>query len=204
MVAFGGFRVPKKKDYEDMYFDFDWGEETNYTALSIQNDMKKASPETTTGIRALLIASVVTSRGKRQSPSSVLEELLKKKRRTNPDVRAHIEDAWNVLTEPIETASLNIDTLGTLLTTKHRSNKGVSETLKYQLSVTYESFLDAWTAWADMICGFRTVATKVFGATKQTELTDYMHRGMRRGQILQAFGDDIKPPEADDTDEDDE
>lgn len=177
------------------FFDFEWGKDGWDKARVVQQQLVRRDEQVLSAVSGVLMASVVTARGRRLSPSSVLERLINSKRQTNGIIVDHLVDAWNIMSDQSEACSDRIDVLTELITAKHRNKTGVSETLKYQLTQTYESFVDFWVTIADMMTGFRTVCTKIFAVGDTVGVGDYLHRGMTRSQLLQAFGHELKSPD---------
>ncbi len=184
------------------YYDFDWGEEGYSKAARVHKLIAKNDETVVVGITSLMIASVVTARGRRLSPSSAIEGLLRLKRKSNPTIIEKLTDAWNIVAEQADETDARLTILLELINPRHRSKSGVSDTLSSQLNVTYESFLDFWVVLADMACGLRSVITRVFGdATAVEGVVGYLNQGMTRSQLLRAFGAELKAPD-DDTEED--
>lgn len=180
------------------YYDFDWGEEGYSKAARVHKLLAKNEETVVVGITSLMIASVVTARGRQLSPSSTIESLLRLKRKSNPTIVEKLTEAWNIVAEQADETDGRLSILLELINPRHRSKNGVSDALSSQLNITYESFLDFWVVLADMACGLRSVITRVFGdATAVEGVVGYLNRGMTRSQLLQAFGGELKAPDED-------
>lgn len=173
------------------FFNFEWGKEGLEKARNFERQLAVKDELVGAAVTGVLFASVITARGRIVSPSSILEDLIKSKRRTNPFIIEKLAGAWNIMADQVNETSDRVDVLMTLITPRHRNRNGVSETLKYQLSQTYESFVDFWVTIADMMTGLRSVAVKVFAAGDTVTIADYLHRGMTRSELMAAFGHEL-------------
>lgn len=169
------------------FYDFEWGKEGDLGAETMLKMLAKPTPEMNKTVGGLLIACVVSSRGRKSSPSTFLEQIINAKRRTNSIITDNLMEAWNVLSTQASDSMEHLDTLTTFINNKHRNKTGVSDQLAYQSEVTYESFIDSWASFADMIIGFRSVMTKVFNLEVSTGLLTQLHRGMVRAKLKNSY-----------------
>lgn len=181
------------------FYDFNWGEAGDSRARLTAQLIDKPTANIKNCIGVVLMASVITSRGRLNSPSAPLEGLTRASEPpTDVEIQTGIYEAYNELEIAFDRVRGQMRTVQELVTPQHRIATECSDTLIYSLQLANEKILDLTAAVLDLGSGWRGLMIYVFGVAKPLVFSAYLQRGLKRSRLKETFGDSIKePPESD-------